>query len=97
VPSSSFCLANAIIAYLFIGFMVVPLRAVVSSILPHRCAPPDIFIFYLAPLAILSSILPHGFAPPAYCFLFNPMAMPFWQNEFLFDPTVAPLKAKFYL
>jgi hypothetical protein len=74
VPSSSFGLANAITMYFFVGFTVVPLWAVVSSILPHRHAPLalDNIIFYMAPLAIFSSILPHGHAPPAILFFIQP-------------------------
>jgi hypothetical protein len=54
------------------GLTTVPLRAVVSSILPHRCAPLDDIIFYLALRAILSSILPHGRAPTAILFSIQP-------------------------
>ena len=48
------------------------LWAVVSSILPHRRAPLDDIIFYLALLVILSSILPHGSAPLAILFSIQP-------------------------
>jgi hypothetical protein len=50
----------------------VPLRAVVSSISPHRRAPLEDIIFYSALLAILSSILPHGCAPPGILFSIQP-------------------------
>jgi hypothetical protein len=52
--------------------MIVPLRAVVSSISSHRCTPLYDIIFYLAPLAILSSILPHGRAPLVIPFSIQP-------------------------
>jgi hypothetical protein len=71
-PSSSFGLANAITVYFFIGFTVAPLWAVISTILPHRCAPLDDIIFYLAYLGILSSIFPHGCTPLAILFSIQP-------------------------
>jgi hypothetical protein len=52
--------------------MGVPLWAVVSSILRHRCTPLDDIIFYLAPLVILSSIFSHCHAPLAILFSIQP-------------------------
>jgi hypothetical protein len=86
VPSSSFGLANTITTYFFIDFTVAPLRAVVSSISPHRCTPLDDIIFYSAPLAILSSILPHGRAPLAILFSIEPNSHAILAKYFFIRP-----------
>ncbi len=88
-PSSSFGLANAITAYFFIGFLVAPLQAVVSSILPHCCAPLDNNIFYLAPLAILSSVFPHGHVHLAILFSIQTYSHAILAKYFSIWPTVA--------
>jgi hypothetical protein len=68
------------------GLTAMSLRAVVSSILPHRHAPLDNILFYLALLAILSSILPHGHAPPAILFSIQPNSHTILENYFSIWP-----------
>jgi hypothetical protein len=78
--------AKAITAYFFAAFTVAPLWAEVPSILPHRHAPLEDNIFYLAPLAILSSILPHSRATPAILFSIQPNSHAILAKYFSFWP-----------